>query len=85
MVGLNVMSEFVMAYLIPGNPFANVIGKTYGVLTLYRVRPSLHETNDQGLDFVKELKLALYMKVPPRAVFRMQLLGTIESYHPLQI
>lgn len=85
MIGLNVMSEFIVGYMIPGNPFANMIGKTYGCNILYQVRSSLYETDDQALDFVKGSKLGLYKDIPPRAVFRIQLLATIESYHPLKI
>jgi hypothetical protein len=82
MVGINVISEFIMGWWYPG-AITNLIGKTFGCLTLYQVRFSLHETDDQGLEFTKDMKLGLYMKIPPRAVFRMQLFGTIVSYHPL--
>jgi len=43
--------------------------KTYGYMTMA-----------QGLDFVVDLKLGLYMKVPPRAMFRTQIWCTVLSY-----
>jgi len=47
--------------------------KTYGYMTMA-----------QGLDFVVDLKLGLYMKVPPRAMFRTQIWCTILSYVSLR-
>jgi OPT family oligopeptide transporter len=69
--GLNVITEFVAGYMFPGRPLANMMIKTYGYMTM-----------SQGLDFVSDLKLGLYMKVPPRAMFRTQIWCTVLSYVP---
>lgn len=63
--GLNVVTEFVIGYALPGHPIANVTFKTYGYISLY-----------QCLAFVADLKLGHYTKIPPRAMFWAQLVGT---------
>ena len=65
-IGLNVITEFVAGYLWPGKPIANTLVKIYGYMTMLR-----------GLAFVADLKLGVYMKIPPRAMFRFQILGTV--------
>jgi len=67
-IGLNVITEFVAGYIWPGRPVANVLVKTYGYITM-----------SKGLQFVSDLKLGVYMKVPPRATFRFQIVGSIIS------
>ncbi|CAF4826063.1 unnamed protein product, partial [Rotaria socialis] len=51
---------------MPGDPLANVTFKTYGYITQY-----------QALLLISDLKLGHYMKIPPRAMFATQLIGTI--------
>lgn len=65
-VGLNIITELIAGYVFPGNPMANMMIKLYGFIPMR-----------QGLDFSRDLKLAQYMKVPPRFLFVMQLYGTI--------
>ncbi|CAF3444181.1 unnamed protein product [Rotaria socialis] len=65
-IGLNVITEFVAGIVIPGDPLANVTFKTYGYITQY-----------QALLLISDLKLGHYMKIPPRAMFITQLIGTI--------
>ena len=64
--GLNVITEFVAGVAMPGDPLANVTFKTYGYITQY-----------QALLLISDLKLGHYMKIPPRAMFITQLIGTI--------
>ncbi|KAF9345237.1 hypothetical protein BGX26_003363 [Mortierella sp. AD094] len=64
--GLNIVTEYVIGYALPGHPIANVTFKTLGYISMA-----------QALTFVGDLKLGHYMKVPPRSMFWAQLLGTI--------
>ncbi|KAF9977099.1 hypothetical protein BGZ73_006973 [Actinomortierella ambigua] len=64
--GLNIVTEYVIGYLKPGYPIANVTFKTYGYIV-----------NTQALAFVQDLKLGHYMKIPPRIMFTAQLASTI--------
>ncbi|KAI8334789.1 OPT family small oligopeptide transporter [Chlamydoabsidia padenii] len=63
--GLNVITEFLIGFALPGRPIANVTFKTYGYITM---------TN--ALTFSADLKLGHYTKIPPRAMFHVQILGT---------
>ncbi|RIA90001.1 oligopeptide transporter OPT family [Glomus cerebriforme] len=65
-LGLNVITEMVCGYVLPGNPIANTYFKTYGYMGVY-----------QCLTFVGDLKLGHYLKIPPRAMFICQFYGTI--------
>ncbi|CAM4839180.1 unnamed protein product [Rotaria magnacalcarata] len=65
-IGLNVITEFIAGVAIPGDPLANVTLKTYGYIT-----------QAQALTLISDLKLGHYMKIPPRAMFITQLVGTI--------
>ncbi|GJJ70843.1 hypothetical protein EMPS_03193 [Entomortierella parvispora] len=64
--GLNVITEYVIGYLLPGRPIANVTFKVLGYISM-----------TQALSFVGDLKLGHYMKIPPRAMFWSQCLGTV--------
>ena len=65
-IGLNVITEFIAGYIWPGKPVANTLVKIYGYMAMSR-----------GLLFVQDLKFGHYMKIPPRAMFRFQIVGTI--------
>ncbi|CAD6885939.1 unnamed protein product [Tilletia controversa] len=67
-VGLNVITEFIIGYAVPGHPVAMMIFKTYGYITMA-----------QALSFVSDLKLGHYMKIPPRDMFIAQTVSTILS------
>jgi OPT family small oligopeptide transporter len=67
-IGLNVVTEFMVGYMLPGRPLAMMLFKAYGYMALY-----------QGLAFTGDLKLAQYMKVPPRTVFMGQVISTVWS------
>ncbi|RHN58036.1 putative oligopeptide transporter, OPT superfamily [Medicago truncatula] len=64
--GLNVITELIIGYLYPGKPLANVAFKTYGYISMA-----------QALSFLQDFKLGLYMKIPPKSMFIVQLVGTL--------
>eukprot|EP00262_Sarcandra_glabra_P000526 TRINITY_DN1060_c1_g1_i3.p1 TRINITY_DN1060_c1_g1~~TRINITY_DN1060_c1_g1_i3.p1 ORF type:complete len:811 (-),score=105.73 TRINITY_DN1060_c1_g1_i3:152-2584(-) len=64
--GLNVITEFVIGYLYPGKPLANVAFKTYGYVSV-----------TQAVMFLGDFKLGHYMKIPPKSMFIVQLVGTL--------
>ncbi|KAH8117482.1 oligopeptide transporter [Phellopilus nigrolimitatus] len=65
-VGLNVITELVIGYMLPGHPVAMMLFKTWGYITMY-----------QGLVFTSDFKLGHYMKVPPRPMFWGQIVATV--------
>ncbi|KAI5123303.1 hypothetical protein M0805_009324 [Coniferiporia weirii] len=65
-VGLNVITELVIGYALPGHPIAMMLFKTWGYITMY-----------QGLIFTSDFKLGHYMKIPPRPMFWGQVVATI--------
>ncbi|GFQ04754.1 oligopeptide transporter 4 [Phtheirospermum japonicum] len=64
--GLNVITEYIIGIIYPGRPIANVCFKTYGYISM-----------SQAVSFLNDFKLGHYMKVPPRSMFIVQLVGTI--------
>ncbi|KAK2656989.1 hypothetical protein Ddye_010041 [Dipteronia dyeriana] len=64
--GLNVITEYIIGYIYPGFPVANMCFKVYGYISL-----------KQGLAFLQDFKLGHYMKIPPRSTFAAQVIGTI--------
>ncbi|KXS16813.1 OPT superfamily oligopeptide transporter [Gonapodya prolifera JEL478] len=66
--GLNVITELVCGYMLPGRPIANIIFKTYGYISMY-----------QAVTFLSDMKLGFYLKIAPRKLFWAQLWGTIIS------
>lgn len=65
-VGLNIITELVAGYIWQGRPLANMMVKLYGFIPMR-----------QGLLFSQDLKLAQYMKIPPRLLFVVQIVGTL--------
>lgn len=63
---LKVLVELIIGYALPGNGDALMFLKALGF-----------NTTGQAQQYVYDQKMAHYAKVPPRAVFRGQLLGTI--------
>lgn len=61
MPALNVITEYIIGYLYPGYPAANILFKVYG-----------HISMKQGITFLEDFKLGHYMKVAPRAMFMAQ-------------
>ncbi|XP_077236614.1 oligopeptide transporter 1-like [Tasmannia lanceolata] len=64
--GLNVITELIIGYLYPGRPLANMAFKTYGYISMI-----------QALTFLSDFKLGHYMKIPPKSMFLVQLVGTV--------
>ncbi|KAK4519455.1 uncharacterized protein ATC70_009691 [Mucor velutinosus] len=63
--GLNVFAEMICGFVLPGLPVANMYFKTLGYNTL-----------SQAGIMASDLKIGHYLKIPPRAVFLNQMLGT---------
>ncbi|XP_047973091.1 oligopeptide transporter 7-like [Salvia hispanica] len=66
--GLNVITEYIIGFLYPGYPVANMCFKVYGYISM-----------KQALVFLQDLKLGHYMKIPPRTMFMAQVVGTLIS------
>ncbi|KAF9929923.1 hypothetical protein FBU30_001082 [Linnemannia zychae] len=64
--GLNVVTELVCGYILPGKPIANMTFKCYGYMAMY-----------QCMNLLSDLKLGHYMKIPPRSMFIGQFWGTV--------
>jgi OPT family oligopeptide transporter len=65
-VGLNVISELIIGYALPGKPLAMMLFKTWGYMTM-----------SQALDFSADFKLGHYMKIPPRPMFFCQVIASV--------
>jgi OPT family small oligopeptide transporter len=65
-IGLNVITELIIGYALPGRPIAMMMFKTWGYITMA-----------QALTFTSDFKLGHYMKVPPRPMFWGQVVATI--------
>jgi len=63
---LNVLVELIIGYAIPGNGIALALIKTLG-----------YNIGGQANNFVNDLKQGHYAKIPPRAMFRSQLLSVL--------
>ncbi|CAL0313265.1 unnamed protein product [Lupinus luteus] len=63
---LNVITEYIIGYIYPGYPIANMLFKVYGNVSM-----------KQAIFFLQDFKLGHYMKIPPRAMFAAQVLGTV--------
>ncbi|WCJ32636.1 oligopeptide transporter [Euphorbia peplus] len=66
--GLNVITEYTIGYLYPGFPVANICFKVYGYISM-----------KQAIAFLQDFKLGHYMKIPPKAMFMAQVVGTMIS------
>ncbi|KAF6067151.1 OPT family small oligopeptide transporter [Candida albicans] len=66
--GLNVLVELIVGYAIPGNGLALAFIKALG-----------YNIDAQAQNFVNDLKQGHYAKLPPRAVYRVQLLSIFVS------
>ncbi|KAF8589528.1 oligopeptide transporter [Ramaria rubella] len=65
-ITLNLPAQIIPGMLLPGNPLANMVFKSYSVQTL-----------NEAINFTQDLKLGHYIKVPPRATFMVQAVATI--------
>ncbi|KAJ5827137.1 hypothetical protein N7447_003900 [Penicillium robsamsonii] len=66
MLSLNVLSPFLAGFMIPGKPIGVMVFKVFSTITL-----------GQAQVYCGDLKLAHYMKVPPRVTFMCQVVATI--------
>ncbi|KAK7860068.1 oligopeptide transporter 3 [Quercus suber] len=66
--GYDIIAQFMIGYVLPGKPIANLIFKIYGRIS------TVH-----ALSFLSDLKLGHYMKIPPRCMYTAQLVGTLVS------
>ncbi|KAL6004417.1 OPT superfamily [Asimina triloba] len=64
--GLNVITEYIIGYIYPGYPVANMCFKVYGYISM-----------NQAVTFLQDFKLGHYMKIPPRTMFMAQVVGTL--------
>lgn len=55
------ITEYIIGYIYPGFPAANICFKVYGYISM-----------KQGITFLQDLKLGHYMKIPPRAMLMAQ-------------
>ncbi|XP_031495743.1 oligopeptide transporter 7-like isoform X1 [Nymphaea colorata] len=63
---LNILTEYIIGYLYPGRPVANICFKVYGFISM-----------KQAVTFLQDFKLGHYMKIPPQAMFTAQIAGTV--------
>ncbi|WJX32802.1 OPT super [Trifolium repens] len=64
--GLNIITEYIIGYIYPGYPVANMCFKVYGYISM-----------SQAITFLQDFKLGHYMKIPPRTMFMAQVVGTV--------
>ncbi|XP_057854378.2 oligopeptide transporter 3 [Cryptomeria japonica] len=64
--GYDIIAQFMFGYILPGKPIANLLFKIYGRIS------STH-----ALNFLQDLKLGQYMKIPPRCMYTAQLASTV--------
>ncbi|WOG88124.1 hypothetical protein DCAR_0207358 [Daucus carota subsp. sativus] len=64
--GLNIITEYVIGYIYPGYPVANMCFKIIGWVSM-----------SQAITFLQDFKLGHYMKIPPRTMFMAQIVGTL--------
>jgi OPT family oligopeptide transporter len=65
-VGLNVITELIIGYALPGRPIAMMLFKTWG-----------YNTTTHALQFAGDFKLGHYMKIPQRPMFWCQIVATV--------
>lgn len=64
--GLNVVTELIVGYALPGHPEALMFVKAFG-----------YNINGQADTYISDQKMGLYAKIPPRAMYRGQLISSI--------
>ncbi|KAJ5778327.1 hypothetical protein N7520_001573 [Penicillium odoratum] len=65
-LALNVLSPFLAGFMIPGKPIGVMVFKVFSTITL-----------GQAQTYCQDLKLAHYMKIPPRVTFMCQVIPTM--------
>ncbi|KAK1544729.1 OPT family small oligopeptide transporter [Colletotrichum paranaense] len=64
--GLNVITEMIVGYMTPGRPVAMMLFKSWGYMLCYN-----------GLQYVSDMKVGHYMKIPPRTMFAAQTFAVV--------
>lgn len=64
--GLNVLMELIFGSIFPGNGYALMLLKAYG-----------YNVDGQAQNYITDLKMGHYAKIPPRAMFFGQLASTL--------
>ena len=64
--GLNVVTELIVGYALPGHPEALMFVKAFG-----------YNINGQADNYISDQKMGFYAKVPPRAMYRGQIFSAI--------
>lgn len=64
--GLNVVTELIVGYALPGHPEALMFVKAFG-----------YNINGQTDSYISDQKMGLYAKLPPRAMYRGQVTSTV--------
>jgi OPT family oligopeptide transporter len=65
-LGINVTTELIIGYALPGRPIALMLFKTWGHISMM-----------QAIAFMSDLKLAHYMKIAHRPMFFCQVVATV--------
>nr|GLL29120.1 oligopeptide transporter 7-like [Ipomoea trifida] len=65
-LGLNIITEYIIGYIYPGYPVADMCFKVYGCISMI-----------QAVVFLQDFKLGHYMKIPPRTMFMAQVVGAL--------
>lgn len=64
--GLNVVTELIVGYALPGHPEALMFVKAFG-----------YNINGQADNYISDQKMGFYAKVPPRAMYRGQITSAV--------
>lgn len=64
--GLNVVTELIIGYALPGHPEALMFVKAFG-----------YNINGQADNYISDQKMGFYSKLPPRAMYRGQVTSAI--------
>ncbi|KAG6866881.1 hypothetical protein C0991_008818 [Blastosporella zonata] len=67
-VPIQIMYEIIAGYMLPGRPVANMIFKAIGSVG-----------TSQAVTFSGDMKLGHYMKIPPRLMYKIQLVAAFVS------
>lgn len=64
--GLNVVTELIVGYALPGHPEALMFVKAFG-----------YNINGQADNYISDQKMGYYAKLPPRAMYRGQVISAV--------
>ncbi|KAG5979052.1 hypothetical protein E4U55_005617 [Claviceps digitariae] len=64
--GLNVVTELIVGYALPGHPEALMFVKAFG-----------YNISGQADNYISDQKMGFYSKIPPRAMYRGQVISAI--------